>query len=135
MGLRKDIFNRVVEIIENIPDIKKVYRGVVPTWGNVRNFPACAVWIESVDIEPENMMCRFSNNINLSIFIYHKHKGNTYDDILSDIIDSIENAIKNDETLQSMVTHCYPSNIAQDGGVLYPYTMAELQYKIGYIQN
>ena len=135
MSRRKDIFDKVKEIVENDSDFKKVFVGVAPAWGNVGEFPACAVMFDTDKAELQNYACDTYHNMNMLLIIYHRHKTNKYGDILSDLIDNLEGKLKDNQDLKDLTVSYYISEIVQDGGILYPFTMAQVSLTIQYIDT
>jgi len=135
LSKRKDIFDKIVDIVSNNDNIKHTYINVAPTWGNVRVFPASAVLLDTENIELKEYSCSTDRELTVLILIYNKHKNNDYSDILSDILDSIEDDLKNDSDLRDLTTISYPETITQDGGILYPFTMAEIAFKVRYFES
>jgi len=135
LSKRKDIFDKIVSIVDNNEYIKHTYKNLAPTWGNVRVFPSAAVLIDTEKVELKEYSCSTDRELSILILIYHRHKNNDYSDILSDLLDSIESDLKDDVDLRDLTTISYPETITQDGGILYPFTMAEIVYKVQYFES
>ena len=132
MSKRKDIFDKIVDIVKHDDDFKQIFVNVAPTWANVRMFPACAVIMDKEEIEIKEYNCSTDRELSIIILIYNKHSNNDYSDILSDLLDNLESKLKDNDDLKDLTTITYPESISQDGGILHPYTMAEMVFKVKY---
>ena len=66
------------------------------------------------------------------ILIYAKYTTNEYGDKTGDLIEQVEEALNNDDDLKSLTTYYHTESILQDGGIMYPFTMAEIKYSVEY---
>jgi hypothetical protein len=133
MAKRKNILDKLYDIAKNIDSLKVVYQGVAPAWGNVRQFPACAIILDKEVSALQNYACDTRRKMNVLFIIYHKHSNNDYDDILSPVIDSLENAIQTNTDLKDLTVISYVKQITLDGGILHPYAIAEVDLEIEYL--
>lgn len=134
--MRKEIMDALINALTNSGNFKKVLNGVLPPVPNVKSFPTIAV---VVDEENRNRVevtsCVFQSTLKITAMIYAKASSTKYTDVLSDLIESVEQTIQQDETLNTLVLDIYVDKIQQDGGILYPYQLAELTIIAYYRQN
>lgn len=124
---RTDILDALVSAVENEDGIIKVYKGVLPPIPKVKSFPSVAFAIEKETRERVNVPgCQFQSVLNIVGMVYTKADKINYVDTASDIIGKVEDAIQTDSNLNSLVIDMYVKQIAQDGGLLYPYELSEL---------
>ena len=124
---RTDILDALVSAVENEDGIIKVYKGVLPPVPKVKSFPSVAFAIEKETRERVNVPgCQFQSVLNIVGMVYTKADKIDYVDTASDIIGKVEDAIQTDSNLNSLVIDMYVKQIAQDGGLLYPYELSEL---------
>ena len=125
--MRQEILNALVAAVENTNEFKKVIKGVLPPIPNINSFPTVAFAIDKENRERVNIPgCQFQSELLITGIIYTKSNKTVYEDIISDLVYSIENAIQIDETLNNLVLDIYVKSIAQDGGLLHPYQLCEL---------
>ena len=136
--MRKVILNELVKGLENLNLFKKIYTNSAPLWTQIKQFPTCSVIYDTDEVNREFITC--SNKMRyhgkISIVIYARRKNtNEYDDVLSDLIDSVETNINSNTTLQDLVIDCIVASIKQDGGVLHPHSMALIDVEVNYQKN
>jgi hypothetical protein len=125
--MRKEILNALVNAVKNTNKFKKVIKGVLPPIPNIKSFPAAAFAIDKENRERINVPgCEFQSELLIVGIIYTKSGKTSYEDVISDLIYSIEEAIQSDEALNNLVIDVYVKSIAQDGGLLHPYQLCEL---------
>jgi len=132
MAKRSEIFNKIVSVVKDSDKFKEVYAGVAPTWSNIRMFPACAILIDREDNTPRDYTCVLDREVKVLFLIYEKYKTNEYGDKVGDLLEDLEDVLNSSDELQSLTTYYYPESVLQDGGILYPFTMAELKLNIQY---
>jgi len=134
--MRKKVINALINALVKSGIFKKVLNGVLPPVPNVKTFPTIAVVI---DEEKRNRVevtsCIFQNTLKITAMIYAKAGSTNYTDVLSDLIENVEQVIQRDEVLKTLVLDIYVDKIQQDGGILYPYQLAELTIIAYYRQN
>lgn len=124
---RTDILNALVSAVAGEDGIIKVYKGVLPPIPKVKSFPSVALAIEKETRERVNDYgCQFQSVLNIVGMVYTKADKIDYVDTASDIIGKVEDAIQTDSSLNDLVIDMYVKQIAQDGGLLYPYELSEL---------
>jgi hypothetical protein len=133
MAKRKDILDKLYDIVKNTDSLKAAYRGVAPAWGNVRQFPACAMILDKEVSVLQNYACDTRRTMGIMFVIYHKHTNNNYDDILSPIIDSLENNLMTNDDLKNLTVISRVKQITLDGGILHPYALAEVDLEVEYL--
>jgi len=131
--MRQLIVDNVVRVIEETQQFKKVYKNVAPDISAIKNFPTAAVIYPKEKMEREYIS---GNNLRyngeLVILIINKATNRSYDDIISDLIDLIQDRILNDEWLTCNLIDCYITEMERDGGLLYPISAAELTVELRY---
>ena len=135
MAKRKDILDKLYGIVTNTGSLKSYFRGVAPAWGNVRMFPACAMVLDKEISVLSNYACDTRRTMNVLFIVYHKHTGNDYNDILSPIIDSLENNIQTNDDLKALTVITRVKQITMDGGILHPFTLAEINLEVEYLSS
>jgi hypothetical protein len=125
--MRKEILNALADAIKNTDKFKKVIKGVLPPVPNINSFPAIALAIDKENRERVNVPgCEFQSELLIVGIIYTKSGKTIYEDVISDLIYAVEEAIQTDETLNNLVIDIYVRSVAQDGGLLHPYQLCEL---------
>ena len=134
--MREQIFEALVKAIKDSNKFKKVYSGVLPPIPNVKSFPSVAIVIDTEKRERVNITsCTFQSMLQITIMLYGKAKTNAYTDVLSEKIKDLEEIIQKDETLNNLVLDVFVKSIQQDGGILYPYQLAEMTIVAYFRQN
>lgn len=135
MSKRKDILDKLNDIMVNDSDFNVTYRGVAPAWGNVRQFPACAMIFDKEKSHLHDLACNTRREMNVLFIIYHRHTNNDYNDILSPLIDKLESKIKKNTDLQDLAVIATTEEVTMDGGILHPFAMAELNIYVEYLAD
>ena len=124
---RVDILNALVDAVKQQAGVKSVYKGVLPPLPKIKSFPSVAFAIEKEVRERVNVpACQFQSTLHIVGMIYGRADKLSYTDSISEIIQKIETAIQTDDALNNLVIDMYIKQIAQDGGLLYPYELCEL---------
>jgi len=131
--MRKWILDRLYTIVKNTNNFKVGYKGVAPPITAVNQYPAFAVVFDKENRERKNISsCVFQSELRLSIIIYNQGRNGVFEDIMSDLIESVEDAINKDDELQTKLIDIYVDKIVQDGGLIHPKALAELQVSAFY---
>lgn len=134
MSKRSDIFVAIADAIDAIPEIKRVYLGVIPNWNQVTQFPSCAMVWEEEERKREGIgQCRTRVFGELSIYLYARQPvKNSYQDVISDNVELINSALQMDTTLKSLVFEVEIVKIQEDGGIIHPSALAMISVTIDY---
>jgi hypothetical protein len=135
MSKRKDVFDSVVTALESSGVFSTIYKNNIPVWTQVTNFPSVALVWEKEDRETTGTGagCRVRIYGELTIYLYARQPAkNSYEDVLSDLIDAVDVALKSSTELQSLVNVAEIESIRQDGGILHPHAMALVSVNMDY---
>jgi len=135
MSKRKDVFNAVVKALQDTGLFATVYKNHIPVWTQVTNFPSVAItWEqEKREVTGTGASCRDRIYGELTIYLYARQPAkNSYEDVLSDLIDAVDLSIKSSTELQSLVNVAEIDSVRQDGGILHPHAMALVSVNVDY---
>jgi len=131
--VRKEIVDSLVEDLEGSGAFKKVYKNIVPVWTQVKSMPAAAVIYEEEKKDPDNISNRNCYYVGIvNIVLYNKQSKNSYEDILSDLIDLVYQIINDNEFLCYKVIDSSVASMKRDGGIAHPYSIAQIKVEVRY---
>jgi len=135
--MRQEIFNKLVDILSNIATFKRVYKNIIPIWTKVKTMPAVAIAnAYETTTRQDISSCRARTSAVIDIYIYAKQSNaSAYEDVLSELIEKIEQALNSDKELQGMVVDCLVTGVKQDAGMLHPFAMAQLEVSVSYLKQ
>ena len=134
--MRIEIIDDIVTAINNTAQFKKTYKNIVPVWTDVKQFPACAVMYESEEKQRDNLTNSKAYYIGkIGIFIYNKQSKTSYKDNLSDLIEEVYSIIEGVRWLKYKVVDATVSQMKRDGGIIHPYSMANIIVEIKYLKK
>ena len=119
MSLSKDLHDKVTEILQNITDFKEVTSGVVPSPSQVRKFPSAAIDFAIITRKKGDVQGMMLAEEEIDIYIYNQQKIDKYDDILSDLVYVVEQALQTDPYLNENCINNYVKEIISDSGILH----------------
>ena len=134
--MKKEIIDDIITAIDNTKQFKKTYKNIVPIWTDVKQFPSCAVMYESEEKARDNLTNSKAYYIGkIGIFIYNKQSKTSYEDNLSDLIEEVYSVIEDTRWLKYKIVDATVSQMKRDGGIIHPYSMANIIVEIKYIKN
>lgn len=134
--MRLDIINAVVSDLERTKKFRKVYKNIIPMWTDVKDFPAVGLVYETDQMERNNLVNSKAYVIaTIPICIYNKQKTSDYDDNLSEYVEIVQKVIETNEFLRNNTIEAIVSDFKRDGGMLLPYSVAQLTLKVKYIKR
>ena len=134
--MRIEIIDDIITAINNTAQFKKTYKNIVPVWTDVKQFPACAVMYESEEKQRDNLTNSKAYYIGkIGIFIYNKQSKTSYKDNLSDLIEEVYSVIEDIRWLKYKVVDATVSQMKRDGGIIHPYSMANIIVEIKYLKK
>ena len=125
------------DILSDSTKFKQVYKNIVPIWTKVKKMPSIAIANAYESTARQTISsCRARTEAVVDIYIYAKQKStNSYEDVLSELIEEVEQALNSDTELQGMVVDCLVTGVKQDAGMLHPFTMAQLEVSVSYLKT
>lgn len=134
--MRLDIINAVVSDLERTKKFRKIYKNIIPMWTDVKDFPAVGLVYETDQMERNNLVNSKAYVIaTIPICIYNKQKTSDYDDNLSEYVEIVQKVIETSEFLRNNTIEAIVSDFKRDGGMLLPYSVAQLTLKVKYIKR
>lgn len=134
--MRLEIINAVVSDLERTKKFKKIYKNIIPMWTDVKDFPAVGLVYETDQMERNNLVNSKAYVIaTIPICIYNKQKTSDYDDNLSEYVEIVQKVIETNEFLRNNTIEAIVSDFKRDGGMLLPYSVAQLTLKVKYIKR
>ena len=134
--MKKELIEEIITKINETQKFKKIYKNIVPVWTDIRQFPACAVMYESEEKERNNITNSKAYYIgNIGIFVFSKQSKTTYEDILSDLIETVYDVIENIRWTKHKIIDATVSKMKRDGGIVHPYAVANIVVEIRYIKS
>ncbi len=125
--MRSDILNALVDAVDSGGNFKKVYKGILPPIPKVKMFPSIAFVIDKERRKRINVPgCQFQSELTITGMIYTKADKLDYIDEITELLYSVEDIIQKNDTLNDLTIDIYIETISQDGGLLYPYGLCEL---------
>ena len=105
-------------------------------WTDVKDFPAVGLVYETDQMERNNLVNSKAYVIaTIPICIYNKQKTSDYDDNLSEYVEIVQKVIETNEFLRNNTIEAIVSDFKRDGGMLLPYSVAQLTLKVKYIKR
>ena len=133
--MRKEITDTIYDEIVGLGIFKKTYKNIVPMWAKIPSFPAVAVIYDSETVERYNNNHKAIANGKVGIYIYNHQSPSEYEDNLSEFIDEVQKVIEENKFLSCNLVECIVSEIKRDGGIIHPYSMAQIIVSVKYIKT
>jgi len=131
--MRKELLDDIYNLLKNSGIFKEGYKGVIPAVTVPKLFPSFAVAIDNEQRKRDRLTeCKFEHELTVIVMLYQQGRSNIYEDLLSPIVEQVEDLINNDDTVNNKVIDIWVDKITQDGGILHPKSLAELELKIIY---
>jgi len=132
--MRREIVDNIVRVLTDSKMFKKVYKNILPPLEKIVSFPTAAVVYEREKILREFISGNsFRYEAEIVIPVVNKFKTNQMDDILTDLIDTIQNGVLTDKWIICNTVDCWVEETERDGGTVYPLAVAQVVVKVRYI--
>jgi hypothetical protein len=134
--MRTEVIDAICVDLENTRQFKKVYKNIIPVWTDIKEFPAIAIVYESDTVNRENLTnSKAFISANIPIYIYNKQRGSNTEDNLSDLVEVTQGVIEANTYIKTNCVEGMITSFKRDGGLLMPYSIAQLQLQIRYIKR
>lgn len=134
--MRIEIINSVVEDLERTKKFKRIYGNNIPMWTDVKDFPTVALVYESDMMDRDNLVnSKAIVNAIIPVYIYNKQRTSDYEDNLSELVELVQKTIENNVFLRTNTIESIITDFKRDGGMLHPYSVAQLNLKVKYIKR
>ena len=132
--MRRNIVDNIVRVLVDSGKFKKVYKNILPNIEKIAVFPTAAVVYEREKVMREFISGKTMRyEADIIIPIVNKHKNSNLDDVLTDLIDIIQDGILSDKWIVCNTVDCWVEETERDGGTLYPLAIAQVVVKVRYI--
>jgi len=132
--MRREIVDNIVKVLIDSGKFKKVYKNILPNIEKIAVFPTAAVVYEREKVMREFISGKTMRyEADIIIPIVNKHKNSNLDDVLTDLIDTIQDGILSDKWIICNTVDCWVEETERDGGTLYPLAIAQVVVKVRYI--
>jgi len=134
--MRIEIIDSIITDLERTKKFKKIFKNSIPVWTDVKDFPSIGVVYESEMTERHNL-----NNAKamilatIPIYIYNKQRGSDVEDNLSELVEIVQKVIETNTLLKTKTIEAMVTDFKRDGGMLMPYSVAQLILKVKYIKS
>lgn len=120
---------------KSAPLFKKVIENNAPIWTVVESTPSVCFYLSDTTYTDVDGL-RYNGNAILKVYIYNKHKagGMSLKDILTPYIDAVRAEVHKLSGTESTILNAFVSKVSRDGGTVLPYTIAELQVNIDFVE-
>lgn len=134
MSVSKELHNYIITTLKNLAEFKDVYDGIVPPPQKVRNFPSLAVDFAVVNRKKGKLRGCMEVSEEIDIYIYNTQASNKYEDIVSDLVEVVDNALRQDSNLKERCIDNYIMDVRSDAGILHPRTVVKLTLLLRYYE-
>jgi len=117
------------------PLFKKVISNTAPIWTAVESTPSVCFYLADTVYDNYDGL-RYNGTSKVIIYIYNKHKqrGLSLPDILSELITKVRAKVDKLDNVEPSILDAFVSKTARDGGTVLPYTIAELEVTIDFVE-
>jgi len=129
-----------IKVDDSNPKSPKLFRKVIannaPIWTAVESTPSVCFYL--VDTTYDNYDgIRYNGTSKVMIYIYNKHKqrGLSLPDILSGLITKVRAKVGKLDKVEPSILDAFVSKTARDGGTVLPYTIAEIEVTIDFVET
>jgi len=134
--IRKEAVDKLVADFQASPSFKEVFKNIVPIWTKVNNTPSVAVIYSEEYAHRDNITNnRVKYTGTILVYVYNKQPSNKYEDILTDLIEEVQELIMNNEYLKCNTIEMLVSELKRDGGTVHPYSIAQLKVNVTYLHR
>lgn len=133
--MRIEIIESIIADLERTKKFRKIYKNDIPLWSEVKDFPAVGIVYESDKTERANLTNgKVFVLATIPIYIYNKQRGTDPNDNLSEFVEVVQSVIEKNEFLKCNTVDAMIVDFKRDGGMLKPYSVAQLILKTKYIK-
>lgn len=134
--MRIEIIDNIVKDLEQTRKFRKIYKNTIPMWTDVKDFPAVGIVYEADQMDRENLVNSKAYVVaKIPICVYNKQKASDFDDNLSEYVEIVQKVVEKNEFLRYNTVEAIVSDFKRDGGMLLPYSVAQLTLTVRYIKR
>lgn len=134
--MRIEIVDALVDDIERTRKFRRVMKNNIPVWSEVKDFPAIGIVYESDMIDRANLVNHKTFVLaTIPIYIYNKQKGSDVEDNLSELVEVVQKVVETNTFLRNSTIEAMVTDFKRDGGMLMPYSVAQMILKVKYIKS
>jgi len=114
---------------------KKVIANNAPIWTAVESTPSVCFYLVSTEYDDFDGL-RYNGTAKVMIYIYNKHKQRSLSlpDILSPLVATVRAEVAILSSVEDSILNAFVSKTTRDGGTVLPYTIAELEITIDFVE-
>lgn len=131
--MQEKIINELAKDLKTIKDFKRIYKNIVLNWKDIPEFPAISIVYSEDERSNENNKLRYKANI--EIVIYNKQKSTNYEDNLTYLVKQVDSFINRNAFLRCNTVESYISDFKRDGGIIMPFSIAQMTLFVDYFQH
>lgn len=133
--MRVKLVEEIATAIHSRGLFKLVYKNIVPNWTQVPAFPAIGIVYDSDISTSATTGSSITVEANIVILIYQHQSNDDYSDKLSSLVDEVEKIICSNKFVICSTINSGVSSFKRDGGILMPFSVAQLTLKVSYRKN
>jgi hypothetical protein len=134
--MRIEIIESLIADLERTKKFRKIYKNTIPMWNEVKDFPAVGVVYESDQMDRSNLVNSKAFTLaTIPIFVYNKQRGSDVEDNLSELVEVVQKVVESNQLLKTQTIEAMITDFKRDGGMLMPYSVAQLILKVKYIKR
>jgi hypothetical protein len=131
--MQEKIINELAKDLKTLKDFKRIYKNIVLNWNDIPEFPAISIVYSEDERSNENNKLRYKANI--EIVIYNKQKSTNYEDNLTYLVKQVDSFINRNAFLKCNTVESYISDFKRDGGIIMPFSIAQMTLFVDYFQH
>lgn len=131
--MQEKIINELAKDLKTLKDFKRIYKNIVLNWKDIPEFPAISLVYSEDERSNENNKLRYKANI--EIVIYNKQKSTNYEDNLTYLVKQVDSFINRNTFLRCNTVESYISDFKRDGGIIMPFSIAQMTLFVDYFQH
>lgn len=131
--MQEKIINELAKDLKTLKDFKRIYKNIVLNWKDIPEFPAISLVYSEDERSNENNKLRYKANI--EIVIYNKQKSTNYEDNLTYLVKQVDSFINRNAFLRCNTVESFISDFKRDGGIIMPFSVAQMTLFVDYFQH
>lgn len=131
--MQEKIIDELAKDLKTIKDFKRIYKNIVLNWKDIPEFPAISLVYSEDERSNENNKLRYKANI--EIVIYNKQRSTNYEDNLTYLVKQVDSFINRNTFLKCNTVESYISDFKRDGGIIMPFSIAQMTLFVDYFQH
>jgi hypothetical protein len=131
--MQEKIINELAKDLKTLKDFKRIYKNIVLNWNDIPEFPAISLVYSEDERSNENNKLRYKANI--EIVIYNKQKSTNYEDNLTYLVKQVDSFVNRNAFLRCNTVESYISDFKRDGGIIMPFSIAQMTLFVDYFQH